>query len=115
MTKQNRYREVLTFELDDCTLDEMLQKLNDCKIKHPTEELKYEYTSEYGDYGGPDHVCIYYISEETDEEYSQRLEYEREKLEEKERKELGRLLGYKKPNEANVKRIQELLEKYHNG
>ncbi|WVO01338.1 hypothetical protein [Salmonella phage PHA46] len=114
--KRILYREVLTMDLEDCTLDEMLQKLNECKHQHPTEVLQIEFDCEFGGgYSGPDCMKICYYSEETDKEFTMRMNYEREKLEEKERKELGRLISAKKLNPANQQRLQELLEKYHNG
>lgn len=115
MERKQVYREVLSIALDDCSLDELLQKLNECKEKHPTENLQVTYDGEYCQYNGPSETTVFYYSPETDEELQRRLDYEREKLETKERKELGRLISAKKLNAANQKRFQELMEKYHNG
>lgn len=51
----------------------------------------------------------------SDEEEQARLDYERKQVEDKERKELNRLLGYKSLNSSNQKRLEELMGKYHNG
>lgn len=115
MTKQIRHRHIDDLELEDCSLDEMLVKLNKYKEQYPTENIEVSFDSSYGQYSGPDHMHICYYSEETDEEYSQRLEYEREKLETKERKELGRLISAKKLNPTNQLRLEELKGKYLNG
>ena len=115
MSKQIRHRKVLTIKLEDCTLDEMLQKLNECKVLHPNENLQISYEGEYMQYNGPEEMQVHYYSEETDEEYNRRLEWEAENQKAKELKELDRLLSYKKLNPANQLRLEELLEKFHNG
>lgn len=115
MTKKQVYRSVLTLKLEDCTLDEMLQKLNECKVLHPTENLEISYEGEYMEYNGPSEMVVYYHSEETEEEFKRRLDWEYEKKKTKELKEMDRLLSYKKLNPTNQLRLDELLEQYHNG
>lgn len=115
MTKRIRHRSVLTLQLEDCTLDEMLKHLNECKEKHPDVDLLISYEGEYMEYNGPDEMQIHYYSEETDAEYNTRLDYETAKQTDKELKEMDRLLSYKKLNPVNQQRLDELLEKYHNG
>lgn len=115
MTKQLIHRLVTTLRVEDCSVDELLQILNDAKAKHPTEDLQIEYGDECGGYHGAEYMDICYTSEETDEEFHLRLEREREKQQQKELKEMDRLLGYKTLNSANQKRLDELLEKFHNG
>ena len=104
---------VTTIKLEDCNLDELLIKLNECKSQHPTETLVITYDGEYMEYNGPSQMDISYESKETDEEYERRLAWDKEKLEEKERKELSRLMSYKTMNPANQKRLEELMEKYN--
>lgn len=113
-TKKMMYREVANFQLSDFSVDEMIDKLNSFKDMHPEQDLQLSYHYEYI-HEGPDSIDIYYISPETDEEEQARLDYERKQVEDKERKELNRLLGYKSLNSSNQKRLEELMGKYHNG
>lgn len=114
MTREIRTRDVAEIPLQDYTLDELLLELNKHKKQHPDVLLKVEFTAEGGyEYSGPEYLTITYESEETDEEYNRRLEYEKEKLEQKERKEMGRLVVAKKLNPAQKEKLEMYLKKYH--
>lgn len=117
MEKIAKYRQVKMIDLNNfgitSKLDDLLDVLNECKSAHPNVELKF-------DYGGSDcyelssELEIYYIEDESDEEYATRMEYLRKQVEEKERAELKRLISYNTLNEKNEKRLAELLDKFHN-
>ena len=112
MTKRILHRKIAELDLDDTTLDELLSTLQSIKDKHPTEDIKVEYIS-VCQYSGSTSMWIYFNSLETDDEYAERLAYEAEALETKERKELGRLASAKKLNEKSRLRLIELLTKYN--
>lgn len=105
-------RDVLTLPLCDYNLDDLLEKLNECKEQHPYNNLSVGYYGEDMAYHGPDSMCIYYYSEETDDEYQLRILYEEELIKEKELKEMKRLQSYKKLNPANQTKLDMYLVKY---
>lgn len=80
MTKRMISCTVDSFELEDCSVDEMLEKLNECKKQYPNVELhiSYEYLYEFE---GPDHIDVYFNRIETDEEQQEREDLEKNHVE----------------------------------
>jgi hypothetical protein len=104
---------VLSEDIDDCSVDEMISKLNELKKQNPNEELHISYMSEY-EFEGPSRFEVYFTRLETDEEYNSRLEFEKQWEKEKELKELDTLFGLSSLSELQKKRIAHLLEKHRN-
>lgn len=114
MKKEIRTRDVAELPLEDYTLDELIGELNKYKVQHPDQELLVQFTAEGGyEYSGPEYLTITYKSEETDEEYNARIEYINKKQEEKERREMGRLVAAKKLKPEQQEKLKMYLAKYH--
>lgn len=113
MTKRQIYIPVSKSNLDDCTVEEMINKLTELKITHKEHDLFLEYVAE-DTYSGPSQIVIYYNREESDEEYKSRLDFENEFHKDMEIREMNRLLKCKKLNPTNQLKLDEYLIKYKN-
>lgn len=111
MERKRLVRVAGELELEDSSLQYMLDKLQHIVDLYPNEDLQVEYNSD--SYGGYESLTVYYRSPETDEEFEARTHEEAKGLEKKERAELGRLASSKNLSDSNKRRLKELLQKYN--
>lgn len=114
MTKFMTTKTVLSEDIEDCSVDEMISKLNELKKQYPNEELHISYETEY-EFEGPSYFTVYFNRIETDEEEKSRLYTEKVQLETYERLEMHRLQKMKNPNSVDKLNLSLFVEKYYNG